>query len=98
MILAHAFGARYDLPVPLVYFVTGGAAVVFLSFLLVLPREVAPSTEAASSDGSYVARNQPAMAVVGVLLLLFLALPGIIGSQETPENIVPTMFWLILWI
>lgn len=40
MILAHAFGARYDLPIPLLLFVLGGAAVVVLSFLLVLPREV----------------------------------------------------------
>lgn len=98
MILAHAFGARYDLPVPLVYFVTGGAVVVFLSFLLVLPREVAPSNETAGGDGSYLPRNRPAMAAIGMLLLLFLAVAGIIGSQEIPENIVPTMFWLILWI
>ena len=36
-----AFGKRYDLPVPLWLFVFCGAAVVFLSFLLVLPRAVA---------------------------------------------------------
>src|SRR5471032_1936347 len=29
--VAHAFGKRYDLPVPLWLFVFGGAAVVFLS-------------------------------------------------------------------
>ena len=98
MILAHAFGARYDLPVPLVYFVTGGAAVVFLSFLLVLRREVAPAEAAAPGDGSYVERNHPVPAALGVLVLALLVVAGIIGSQEIPENIVPTAFWLILWI
>ena len=34
LILAHAFGARYDLPIPLWLFVLGGAAVVVLSFLV----------------------------------------------------------------
>ena len=38
MILAHAFGARYDLPIPLLLFVLGGALVVIFSFLLVLRR------------------------------------------------------------
>jgi hypothetical protein len=98
MILAHAFGARYDLPVPLLYFVTGGAAVVFLSFLLVLPREVAPAREVAPGDGSYIARNQPVLAGLGLFILGVLAVAGIIGSQEVPENILPTSFWLILWI
>lgn len=98
MILAHAFGARYDLPVPLVYYVTGGAAVVFLSFLLVLRREVAPSDRPDAPDASYVARDQPVLGGVVLLLLAFLAVAGIIGSREVPENIVPTAFWLILWI
>jgi len=45
-IVAHVFGKRYDLPVPLWLFVFGGAAVVFLSFLLVLPRAVAAASPA----------------------------------------------------
>jgi hypothetical protein len=38
---AHAFGERYELPLPLLLFVVGGAGVVFLSFLLVVRRKVA---------------------------------------------------------
>lgn len=45
--LAHAFGQRYELPLPLMYFVFDGAAVVLLSFLVVLPREAAASDELA---------------------------------------------------
>ena len=98
LILAHAFGARYDLPVPLVYYVTGGAAVVFLSFLLVLPREVARTDEGTAPDGSYVRDNRLVPGALGVVVLALLIVAGIIGSQEIPENIVPTAFWLILWI
>ena len=32
---AHGFGERYDLPVPLDYFVGGSAATVALSFLII---------------------------------------------------------------
>ena len=32
---AHGFGERYDLPVPLDYFVVGAAATVALSFLII---------------------------------------------------------------
>ncbi|MDQ1496146.1 MAG: hypothetical protein QOG69_2629, partial [Actinomycetota bacterium] len=38
MILAHAFGARYDLPIPLALFVIGGGVVVLISFMLVARR------------------------------------------------------------
>ena len=37
--IAHAFGERYDSPVPLALFVLGGAAAVLASFALVYRRE-----------------------------------------------------------
>jgi hypothetical protein len=40
-VVTHAFGERYDSPVPLALFVLGGAAVVLLSFAVVYRREVA---------------------------------------------------------
>src|SRR5689334_15877478 len=40
--LADAFGARYDLRIPLTLFVVGGGLVVVLSFLLVVNRPAAP--------------------------------------------------------
>ena len=39
--LAHAFGERVELPIPVIAFVLGGAAVVAASFLAVLPTKVA---------------------------------------------------------
>jgi hypothetical protein len=99
MILAHAFGARYDLPIPLLLFVLGGAAVVVLSFLLVLPRPVAEREfEEMSRDGAFQRDPSPAWGVVSIVLLALLIVCGITGSQEVPENLVPTAVWLVLWI
>ena len=44
-LLAHAFGQRYTLPLPLLLFVLGGAVVVGASFLIVLPRAVPAATD-----------------------------------------------------
>ncbi|MGH7750680.1 MAG: hypothetical protein ACREQ5_38805, partial [Candidatus Dormibacteria bacterium] len=58
----------------------------------------AAGTRAGSGDGSYAIGWRPATAVAGLAGLAFLAMAGIIGSQEVAENIVPTSFWLIVWI
>lgn len=97
--LGHAFGKRYDLPVPLWLFVLGGAAVVFVTFLLVLPRSV-PVEGGISALPDRPGRRylSLALSVVMNLLLLLLIVAGFIGSQEVAENIVPTAFWLVIWI
>ena len=99
-ILAHAFGKRYDLPVPLWLFVFGGAAVVFVSFLLVLPTAVRPATVAGPSltDRQALRRGAPVRSVLAWLLIVALAVGGWIGSQELAENILTTAFWLLIWI
>jgi hypothetical protein len=100
VLLAHAFGARYDLPIPLVLFVVGGALVVVLSFLLVVPR-VVPARDAddlALPDLPAREDFPPVwgpLSIVGLLALTYCALAG---SDEVAENIVPTFFWLLVWI
>ena len=42
MPLAHAFGTRVELPIPVLAFVLGGAAIVAVSFVVVLPTGVKP--------------------------------------------------------
>ncbi len=99
-IIAHAFGKRYDLPVPLWLFVFGGALVVFLSFLLVLPRAVAPASKAEADLVDTVPLHRPARVrwTIAVLVLAGLIVCGLIGSQSVAENIVPTFFWLAVWV
>ena len=98
--LGHAFGKRYDLPVPLWLFVFGGAAVVFLSFLLVLPRAVAPATagEAKLADRFPLQRPTPVRWMVAGLVVVGLMVCGWIGSQSVAENILPSFFWLAVWV
>jgi hypothetical protein len=95
--LAHAFGVRYELPIPLLVFVLGGAAVVAVSFLIVLPTRVSPAPQPAA-DGTAV-RHVPATAgVPGLVILGLLCWAGLAGSQEVPENILPTLFWVYVWV
>ncbi len=100
IVLAHAFGKRYDLPIPLVLFVVGGAAVVVLSFLLVMRREVAAGEVA--PDGAVEALPDAAPSLwwglPALAVLLALVLAGLTGSQVVSENILPTVFWLLVWI
>jgi hypothetical protein len=98
LIIGHAFGARYDLPVPLVLFMLGGGAVVFASFLLVLPRPVPIEGDAVFPDAPGRRDTFGAASTVGWIVLLLLIVCGLVGSQEVAENIVPTAFWLLVWI
>src|SRR6059058_660915 len=111
-VLAHAFGQRYDLPIPLWLFVLGGALVVIASFLLIVPRGAAAALagdiehvdaeveeqRAAELDGSWVRGLRPVWGALSVLWLAFLIWCGLTGSEEVAENIVVTWLWLLVWI
>ena len=98
--LAHAFGKRYDLPIPLYLFVIGGALVVIASFLLVLPHGGAKGEPADRDqpDGAYLRGLHPIPGVLATAWLGFLCWCGIAGSQEVAENIIATWFWIVIWI
>lgn len=100
MYLAHAFGERYDLPIPLVLFVLGGALVVVLSFVLVLRREVeaAPGAAAVPTQEPAAGRPRPQGGVLALLLAAALVWIGFAGTQSVSENLLPTVFWLLVWI
>jgi heme/copper-type cytochrome/quinol oxidase subunit 2 len=94
---AHAFGERYELPIPLLLFVLGGAFVVVVSFLLVMSRTVRED-EPDLPDGPPAMRIRPIGAALSFVLLAALVACGLLGSQETAENLLPTVFWLLVWI
>ncbi|MBV9097204.1 MAG: hypothetical protein JO079_04010, partial [Frankiaceae bacterium] len=108
-ILAHAFGKRYDLPIPLWLFVLGGALVVIASFVIVFLRSssrVADGQggdqdavlEDPAADGSWIRGLHPVWGTLALLWLAFNIWCGLIGSQEVAENIIVTWFWLFVWI
>ena len=96
--LAHAFGARYDLPVPLWLFVVGGAAVVFVSFLVVLPTAVVASGADQRIDPIPARRGMTVRGLIAWLVTGILVVAGFGGSQAVAENIITTVFWLLVWI
>src|SRR3954447_15552221 len=96
--VAHAFGQRYDSPVPLALFVLGGALVVLMSFVLVYRRSVNGEREPTEADVVVPPRAGTVASTASVLVLALLVLAGLFGSQEVPENILPTVFWLVVWV
>jgi hypothetical protein len=97
-LLAHAFGQRYDLPIPLYLFVIGGALVVIVSFLLVLPRAAtgAEKPDEEVPDGAHLGSLHPIAGTLAVLWLGFICWCGIAGNQEVAENIIATWFWIVI--
>ena len=106
---AHAFGQRYDLPIPLSYFLIGAVAAVALSFVVLgmfvqksagqfsYPRLnllKAPVTGRLLSSG--VASATVRTLSVAIFILLIVA--GFIGTDRPIDNISPTFIWIIWWV
>lgn len=105
---AHGFGERYDLPLPLTYFVLAGAAAVVFSFLVV------GIFVRGHHDGSvYPKLNLFGPPVVQLILtgpvtwllrlaslfLFFLVIAtGLFGSERPVNNLTPTFVWIIWWV
>ncbi len=106
-IYLHGFGTRFDLPIPLVLYLTGAALVVALSFVLVAvfagrrlgedavryPRWPAPLlTWLANSS---LVRGLGG--IIGVLGLLAVVVTGLAGSQEPSRSPAEFLTWIYFW-
>jgi hypothetical protein len=101
--LAHGFGQRFDLPLPLWMFMAGAGATVAVTFALLarqrhaLPRQPGQAT-------TVLARIPLAGALAVAVQLLVLALyalvmcAGFFGVQNPFKNIAPAMVWAIWWV
>jgi hypothetical protein len=96
--VAHAFGERFDSPVPIWLFALGGAVVVLLSFALIVRHEVIASDRPAPPETIVMPRGGLAGTVLSVLLLVALIVVGAFGTQEVAENLLPTFFWVYVWV
>ncbi len=106
---AHAFGERYDLPIPLSYFLVGGAATVALSFVV-----IGVFVRRGEGERGYPRLNLLAIRGLGAVLgspvtlfvvrLLSVAVFGLtlatcfFGNGRPLEVFAPTFVWVVWWV
>ena len=105
---AHAFGARYDLPLPLDLYLVGAGAAVALSFVIMALVFRSPPAHA-RRPGIDLLRFRPMAALlhpavvtllraISVSLFLLVLAAGFFGTQDALKNIAPTFVWVIWWV
>ncbi len=108
-VAAHAFGQRYDLPIPLNYFLVGAVATVFLSFVLIglFVQRRSEKFDYPRLDllrvpglGAFLSSRIVSVAArtVSVLMFLLLLVVGFFGTGRAVENLSPTFIWIIWWV
>ncbi len=108
-VYAHAFGERYDLPLPLNLFMIAAAAAVAASFVIIglfvnkQPGEfryptlnllTVPVLGAVLSNKVFTY----AFKLVGVAVFLLLIATSLFGVNKPVENFSPTFVWIIWWV
>ncbi len=94
---AHGIGEVYALPVPLQYYLLGaGLAVAFSFFILAIFLNKAKQAESTEKlvPTPWFAPFITIARCLAVFLLLLVILAGIIGSQNSSQNITPVFFWI----
>jgi len=107
-VMAHGFAQRYDLPVPLYFYLTGAAATVVVSFIVIAlfmqrgmtlydyPRwPLSRLFIFRWLQHPYLIRL---WRTLSVLLLFLIVVAGWWGVQEPFKNIAPTLVWVIWWV
>ena len=106
--LAHGFGQRYDLPVPLWLWAAAAAAAVILSFAIIgLFVTASPGVRGywrlnllrfplARRLASRRVRLAARLVSVGMLVLTLVA--SLAGDQSPTRNLAPTAVWVAWWV
>src|SRR5712671_3873995 len=100
---AHALAQRYDLPLPLGFFLAGAGAAVAVSFVVL-------ALFWRNDRGQFDAATRPWMQgaiprfivgcckATGGVLLLLIVYAGLFGNQSTFKNIAPVAVWVVWWV
>ncbi|WP_264716420.1 hypothetical protein [Limobrevibacterium gyesilva] len=101
---AHGFGQRYDLPVPLSLYLTGAAAAVVVSFVIIalfVHRPLAgalPHAPRIAAPGKQWPVATLAGQVLTVAVYALVVAAGWFGNQNSLMNLAPTAVWVIGWV
>ena len=106
---AHGFGERYDLPIPLNYFLVGAGATVALSFLVIGLFVRGGSSGFRYPRYNLLAAGRPSgllatpfllvpVRALAVALFLLVIATALFGTEGPIENLAPTMVWVIWWV
>ncbi|MGH6921510.1 MAG: hypothetical protein ACREJ0_27885, partial [Geminicoccaceae bacterium] len=105
---AHAFGQRYDLPVPLGLYLAGAGAAVAFSFVVIgiFFGDIAwtrayPRLNLLRHPLGRLAAHPLLLFVLKLATVLLFALvvaAGFFGNQHPMRNIAPTMVWVVWWV
>src|SRR5579864_5278378 len=97
---AHGFGQRYDLPLPLSFYLFGTAGAVILSFVVVaLFSRHAPGTRGYPRvDLGACPGLAAVLKLIAIGLFILIVTAGFIGNQDPYRNIAPTLVWIVWWV
>lgn len=102
---AHAIAERYDLPVPLGFYVAGAAAVVAFTFVLMAVFiYAAPGPHRRHGIVLAVGETGPpawtalVLRALSVLALALVVVAGLFGTSHPARNVAPTLVWIVWWI
>jgi hypothetical protein len=105
---AHAFGQRYDLPVPLGLYLAGAGAAVAFSFVVIgiFFRDIAwtrayPRLNLLRYPLGRLAAHPLLLFVLklaAVLLFALVVVAGFFGNQQPLRSIAPTAVWVVWWV
>jgi hypothetical protein len=101
--LAHALAQRYDLPLPLGYFLIASGAVVIMTFVILALFWRDRDAPVKAPDHTILRGTIPDLVVASLRLLAVLALTllvaaGLFGNPATFKNITPVAVWVIWWV
>jgi hypothetical protein len=105
---AHAFGIRYDLPLPLWLYVSGAGAAVALSFVI-MALFLKEQSEHISDLRFDLLLWPPfywlkvplfieAVRLFAFTAFLFLLVAGLWGNSDPFKNFTPTFIWVVWWV
>jgi hypothetical protein len=98
---AHAFGAQYNLPVPVWLYLYSGAAAVIVSFIVVgvFLNQKRTSFNSPSKALFHLPRwGHQVLKYLGLSLFLLTILTGLLGTNNSLLNFNMTFFWIIFFL